>query len=307
MRIAAALVALIVFVVIISGGILYTFNQTRVYQADGTLEIIDPSPVPSLQLEDLIDDTVLAKASTPADAAAQSGKSDIASELDTKIRSAEDMETQIQLLLSNEIVRRVEQRLRGEERERFMAPFLAATQLSGPLTPTELLRQNRSVERMRLSRMVRVRFTHPDPIIAARVANLFMEAYINRQLTLEIDGYMKIVEDLRIRIEQLNSGITELNESTEAPTSSQQSRLSRLEELRDRLTRALDEAKIRVNLANPEARIVDRAVPPPADRPIKPDVPASLAMTFAVACALSLTCFALGCALAPRRKPIPRK
>ena len=59
MRIAAALVALLLFVVIISGGILYTFNQTRVYQAVGTLEIIDPSPVPSLQLEDLIDDTVL--------------------------------------------------------------------------------------------------------------------------------------------------------------------------------------------------------------------------------------------------------
>ena len=59
MRVAAALIALVLFVAIVSGGILYTFNQTRVYQAAGTLEIIDPSPVPSLQLEDLIDDTVL--------------------------------------------------------------------------------------------------------------------------------------------------------------------------------------------------------------------------------------------------------
>ena len=131
-----------------------------------------------------------------------------------------------------------------------------------------------------------------------------MEAYINRQLTLEIDGYMKMVEDLRIRIEQLNDRIAELTEVTEAPTSGQQSRLSRLRELRDRLTRAFDEARVRVNLANPEARIVDRAVPPPADQPIKPNVPANLAITFAVACALSLTCFALGCALAPRSKPI---
>lgn len=301
MRIAAAFFALFLFVIISSGGILYTFNQTRVYQAVGTLEIIDPRPVPSLQLDDLLDDTVLPAASAPADER-QSGRSSSSSEFETQIKAAEDFATQLEILRSDNIVLRVDQRLQGEKRDRFMAPYLDAAQLSGPLTPAEILRQNRSIERIRLSRIVRVRFTHPDPIIAARVTNLFMEEYINQQLLLEIDGYMKMVEDLRIRIDQLNDRITQLTEANASDTR-QQRRIAHLQELQNRLTRAFDEARVRVNIANPEARIIDQALPPPANRPIKPNVPVNLVITFAIACGVSLTCFTLGCILAPRRTP----
>ncbi|MFW5874523.1 MAG: hypothetical protein ACOCVJ_03895 [Verrucomicrobiota bacterium] len=69
-----------------------------------------------------------------------------------------------------------------------MAPYVSAAELHGPPTPTELLLRNRNAERVRLSRVVRVGFQHPDPMIAARVANLFMEEYI---ALLYDTGYLK--------------------------------------------------------------------------------------------------------------------
>ncbi|MFW6217607.1 MAG: hypothetical protein ACOC4K_01300 [Verrucomicrobiota bacterium] len=184
MRTASALIAVFLFIIIASAGILHTFNQTRVYEAAGILEIIDPRPVPSLQLEDLIDRTELAARDTEP----RAELTDPEDALDENARSNETLETQVQILLSGTIVRRVEQRLQGKELNRFMAPYVSAAELHGPPTPTELLLRNRNAERVRLSRVVRVGFQHPDPMIAARVANLFMEEYI---ALLYDTGYLK--------------------------------------------------------------------------------------------------------------------
>jgi len=169
MRLAATIISVFLFILIFSGGILYTFNQTRVYQASGTLEVIDPKPVPALQLEDLRGEFDAAAAEQPP-----------MTEPAKDARAESDLQTHLVTLRSQTLVNGVERRLQSDQRERFMAPYRHDSLLSGPLTPYEILSANREIERIDQSRVFRVSYTHPDPMIAARVANLFMEEFIDR-------------------------------------------------------------------------------------------------------------------------------
>ena len=173
---------IVAFFIIFSGSILYTFNKTKVYTAVAMVQLLrdDPSAMASAELEP------------------------------NQIRSAEDLNTQISVLNSGTIVRGVERRLQDDERERFMAPYADVLSFTGPLSPAELLGKNRKVMPQRMSLMIGVGYTHPDPIIAARVANLFADEFINYNLTLNIDGSMKAVEDLRIRADQQKERVEEL-------------------------------------------------------------------------------------------------
>jgi len=127
-----------------------------------------------------------------------------------QIRGAEDLNTQISVLRSGAIVLGVERRLQDDERERFMAPYADALSFTGPLTPTQMLAQNRKILPQRGTLMIGVGYNHPDPVMAARVANLFADEFINYNLTLNIDGSMKAVEDLRIRADQQKERVEEL-------------------------------------------------------------------------------------------------
>jgi succinoglycan biosynthesis transport protein ExoP len=173
---------IVAFFIVFSGSILYTFNKTKVYTAVAMVQLLrdDPSAMASAELEP------------------------------NQIRSAEDLNTQISVLNSGTIVRGVERRLQDDERERFMAPYADALSFTGPLSPADLLAKNRKVMPQRMSLMIAVGYTHPDPIIAARVANLFADEFINYNLTLNIDGSMKAVEDLRIRADQQKERVEEL-------------------------------------------------------------------------------------------------
>ncbi len=174
----------VAFFIIFSGSILYTFNKTKVYTAYATVQLLrdDPSALGNLSDADQM----------------------------FQIRSAEDLNTQISVFESSKIIVGVEQRLQDEDRERFMAPYTDALSLRGPMTPTEVLGKNRKILPRRMSLMVNVAYTHPDPIIAAKVANLFAEEFINQNLTMNIDGAMKNVEDLRIRADQQRARVEEL-------------------------------------------------------------------------------------------------
>ncbi|MFP4068541.1 MAG: GumC family protein [Opitutales bacterium] len=173
----------VAFFIIFSGSILYTFNKTRVYTAAATVELLRDDPKAFGETTEMEPN---------------------------QIRSAEDLNTQISKMESSAITRGVESRLQDEERERFMAPYAGALSLSGPLTPLEVLGRHRKIIPKRMSLMVNVAYTHPDPDIAARVANLFAEEYINHTLTQNIDASMKAVEDLRIRAEQQKDRVEEI-------------------------------------------------------------------------------------------------
>ena len=176
---------IVAFFIIFSGSILYTFNKTKQYTAVATVQLLrdDPSAM----------------------------QTETGAELEpNQIRSAEDLNTQISVFESGSIIQGVEQRLQEEEQQRFMAPYTDALSLRGPLTATEVLANNRKIMPRRMSLMVNVGYTHPDPVIAARVANLFADEFINTSLTQNIDASMKAVEDLRIRADQQRERVEEL-------------------------------------------------------------------------------------------------
>lgn len=172
------------FFIIFSGSILYTFNKTKVYTAVAQVQLFrdDSSALGNtVEMEQ------------------------------NQIRTAEDLNTQISLLQSSTIIQGVEQRLQDDLRERFMAPYVGAFSLSGPLTPYEVLLNNRKIVPQRMSLMIGVAYSHPDPIIAAEVANFFANEFIDYNLKLNIDASMKAVEDLRIRADQQKDRVEELD------------------------------------------------------------------------------------------------
>ena len=175
---------IVAFFIIFLGSILYTFNKTKVYTAVAQVQLFrdDSSALgQTVEMEQ------------------------------NQIRTAEDLNTQISLLESSTIIKGVEQRLQDEMRQRFMAPYTDTLSLSGPLTPLEILGRNRKVVPRRMSLMINVAYSHPDPVVAAEVANLFAKEYIDYNLKLNIDASMKAVEDLRIRAEQQKERVEELD------------------------------------------------------------------------------------------------
>jgi succinoglycan biosynthesis transport protein ExoP len=172
--------------IIFSGSILYTFNKTKVYTAVSQVQLF-------------------------RDDASALGPFGQGTEMEqNQILSAEDLNTQISVMESLSIIKGVEQRLQDELRLRFMAPYTDTLSLSGPLTPLEILAKNRKIVPRRMSLMVNFAFSHPDPIVAAEVSNLFAKEFIDYNLKLNIDGSMKAVEDLRIRADQQKDRVEEL-------------------------------------------------------------------------------------------------
>ena len=172
--------------IIFSGSILYTFNKTKVYTAVSQVQLF-------------------------RDDASALGAMGQGTEMEqNQILSAEDLNTQISVMESLSIIKGVEQRLQDELRLRFMAPYEDTLSLSGPLTPLEILAKNRKIIPRRMSLMVNFAFSHPDPIVAAEVSNLFAKEFIDYNLKLNIDGSMKAVEDLRIRADQQKDRVEEL-------------------------------------------------------------------------------------------------
>ena len=173
---------IVVFFIIFAGSILYSFNKTKVYTAVAMVQLLrdDPSVMATREVEQ------------------------------NQIRSASDLNTQLSVLNSGTIIKGVAKRLQGKERERFMSPYVDALNLSGPVDPVQVLGSYRVITPQRMSMMISVGYTHPDPVIAARVANLFADEFINYNLTLNIDGSMKAVEDLRIRADQQQERVEEL-------------------------------------------------------------------------------------------------
>ena len=175
---------LVAFFIIFSGSILYTFNKTKVYTAVAQVQLFrdDSSALGNtVEMEQ------------------------------NQIRTAEDLNTQISLLESITIIQAVEQRMQEDLRARFMAPYADAFSLSGPLTPTEILMRNRKIQPRRMSLMIGVAFSHPDPMIASEIANFFANEFIDYNLKLNIDASMKAVEDLRIRADQQKDRVEELD------------------------------------------------------------------------------------------------
>lgn len=172
-----------VFVVFL-GFALYTFNAPKLYRAAASVEILRMKDQ-VFQIQDIVRQ---------------------------EVANAEDFNTQIKILESLNIVQAVDDRLKGNLRNRFLAPYekgLDAT-LRGTRSVGEILYGNRAIAPVRLSLVVNIIFTHPDPEIAAVVANYFAEEYIDFNRNQQIEGSLRAVDDLRSQADQQLAKIKEM-------------------------------------------------------------------------------------------------
>jgi polysaccharide biosynthesis transport protein len=170
----------VVFLVVFSSALVYTFSQTKIYESTASVQVLRQDPR-VMQTEAIIDNTV---------------------------RSTEDLNTLVRVMESALIIERVNQRITGEDLRQFMAPYEKG-RWGDPLTPREVLGANRRITPLRLSLVVAVSYRHPDPIIAARVANMFVDELIQWNSRVRIDDTIRGVEDLQIRVEQQRKRVDE--------------------------------------------------------------------------------------------------
>jgi len=164
-----------VFVVFL-GVALFTLNQPKIYTSVAKIEILRDKARPFLYEEIR----------------------------DTTIRSADDFNTQVEVMESLSIIELVNERLTGSVRQRFLAPYergLDAALREPPSIP-QILLNNRRIAPARMSLIVNVVFEHHDPEIAALVANYFAEEYIDFNRRKEMEESMGAVEDLKNQAEQ---------------------------------------------------------------------------------------------------------
>ncbi len=170
----------VVFLVIFSSSLVYTFSQTKIFESSASVQVLRQDPR-VMQTEAVVD---------------------------SSIRGTEDLNTLVKVMESSLIIKRVADRITGEDLRQFMAPYEKG-RWGDPLTPLEVLGYNRTINPLRLSLVVQVSYRHPDPLIAARIANMFVDELIQWNSRVRIDDTIRGVEDLQIRVEQQRKRVEE--------------------------------------------------------------------------------------------------
>lgn len=174
---------LVVFLIVVSATLVYTFSRTKEYTAFATIEILRRDAV-VMKVEEV---------------------------RDTELRGPEDLNTQVKLLESSAIAEKVAERLIGTDAKTFMAPY--ETGGSGdPILPQEILAKKRAILPQRQTRVIAISYTHPDPAMAAKVANLFVDEFMTYNAKQRMDESLKAVEDLKNRADTQRKKVQELGE-----------------------------------------------------------------------------------------------
>lgn len=173
---------IVVFLVVFSSALVYTFSQTKIYQSAASVQIFRSDPTVMKNVEQVVDNT---------------------------IRGSEDLNTVVEVLSSGVVIQKVAERITGEDMRQFMAPYEKGKG-SDPVTPLEVLGDNRKIVPRRLSLIINIVYRHPDRQIAAKVANLFVDEFIAYNARVRIDESMKAVEELKIRAEQQERTVKDL-------------------------------------------------------------------------------------------------
>jgi capsular exopolysaccharide synthesis family protein len=210
---------LVVFLVIFSSVLVYTLSQTKIYQSRSLIQILRRDP------------TVLK----------------VQSVTDNDVRSLEDLNTIVQILESATIIQKVSDRLTGEKLAQFMAPYLKGGR-GDPLTPAEVLFKNRRVLPRRMSLIIEVQYRHPDRILAADIANMFVDEFIAYNSRVRIDESMKAVDELRARVNDQRKKVEEL--ATRLQTYRESHKMVSLDQRRDMVTETLKARNIIVTQTN---------------------------------------------------------
>ena len=177
----------VVFLVVFSSSLVYTLSDTKIYQSSATVQILrrDTTPMPGVQQV-----------------------------VDNDVRSAEDLNTQIKVLESATIIKRVADRLKGDDLRAFLAPYEKTSADTAFIAET--IAKNRKVIPQRLTLVVSVAYQHPDRFIAAKIASFFVEEYLNHNQRLRNADMTKAVDDLQVTVDDQRKKLDQLAQKLQA-------------------------------------------------------------------------------------------
>jgi capsular exopolysaccharide synthesis family protein len=158
---------IVVFLVVFSSSLVYTLSLTKIYQSTATVQVLRSDPK-VMQVQQVVDND---------------------------IRGAEDLNTQLKVMESATIIQKVAERIVGEDRAAFLAPYEKTS--SDTAFVIETLGKNRKVQLQRLTLIITVSYEHPDRFIAAKVANLFADEYLQHNTRLRADDAARAFDDLK--------------------------------------------------------------------------------------------------------------
>ena len=170
----------VVFLVVFSSSLVFTLSETRIYQSSATVQIFRRDP------------TVMM----------------VQQVMDNDIRSAEDLNTQIKVLESSTIIQRVADRITGDDRRDFLAPYEKTAEETAFVA--EILFRKWKVIPQRLSLVVVVAYQHPNRLIAAKVANLFVDEYLAHNASLRIYDSERAVNDLKSTVDEQRKQVEQM-------------------------------------------------------------------------------------------------
>ncbi|HTB80875.1 MAG TPA: polysaccharide biosynthesis tyrosine autokinase [Opitutaceae bacterium] len=177
--------ALAIFLAIVLVTAIYTFGiQRHLFQGDVTVQVLRRGPE-VLPGADVVESTIL---------------------------SDEDLNTQVNILQSVSLVQSVISRLSSDEVQQLTSAYNGGI-FGGNHSPVEIIFKNRKIIPQRLSLTVDIQFRHPDPKLAAKVANLFAEEYISYNSRLRVEESMKAVDELKDRADQQRKRVDEIANS----------------------------------------------------------------------------------------------
>jgi succinoglycan biosynthesis transport protein ExoP len=180
---------IVVFLVVFSSALVYTLSQQKVYQSTATMKVYRrvAQPVP--------------------------GGGGTSGPYVTDIIGPEEFNTIISVFSSKAVLDQVAGRLSGTELRDFLAPYNVG---GTAITPQDILGFNRSITQLRGAFILLVQYRHPNPVVAAKVANFFAEEYRTYNDNEKNQGNIRLMSDLEVQVKdqrtKVNTLVKEIND-----------------------------------------------------------------------------------------------
>ena len=173
--------------VVVTGTLIYTYNVVPEYTASARLRVLKNA----------------------VQAAPGSGAN--TTSLDA-ISGQEDFQTQLEIMRSGTIVKRVQSRLTSPELTEVVRPYQGGNVFSGPLTPTEVIAKHRNVVPQKATFIAFVEYTHRRPEVAEKLANYFAEEIQKYNSEDRANLTSPVIETTRVQIEQMEHTLAQQRE-----------------------------------------------------------------------------------------------
>ena len=213
------------FALVMAAVAIYTFAKTPIYQSEATVEVFRRNPT-VMKVEQV---------------------------MDSEVRSAEDLNTQVNILKSTTLFERVASRLTEDERKRFLAPYDKHN--GKPVDPLQVLEEHREITPKRLSLVIGITYQHPDRELAARIANLFADEYITYSAHTRVDESLKAVEELEQRANEQRQKVDDMAKALQAYR--EKNNLVSLDQRKDISTETLKALNLAVTQSGVELQVAE--------------------------------------------------